>query len=82
MALVDAEGHILALAVMPANVQDYDTLTAFNDSKERRPSLRSAMLDGAFTAERCREWCHLHGMRHHVVEEDPDQTGFVVLERR
>ncbi|MEH3117167.1 MAG: transposase [Methylorubrum populi] len=41
-----------------------------------------SILDGAFTAERCREWCNLHGMRHHVVEKDPDQRGFVVLERR
>ncbi|WP_231343882.1 IS5 family transposase [Methylorubrum sp. B1-46] len=82
VALVDAEGHILALAIVPANVQDRDTLTALDEGKERWPSLRLAILDGAFTAERCRDWCHLHGMRHHVVEKDPDQKGFVVLERR
>jgi transposase len=82
MALVDAEGHILALAVVPANVQDRDTLPALDDGKAAWPSLRLALLDGAFTAERCEDWCHLHGMRHHVVEKDPDQKGFVVLERR
>ncbi|MGF3027714.1 hypothetical protein ACQVP2_33575, partial [Methylobacterium aquaticum] len=32
--------------------------------------------------ERCQEWCHWHGMRHRVVEKEPDQKGFVVLERR
>ena len=45
-------------------------------------SLREAVYDGAFTADRCREWSNLHGMRHRVVERDPGQKGFVVLERR
>ena len=82
MALVDAEGHILALAVVPANVQDRDTLLALKDGMEQWPSLRLAILDGAFTAKRCQDWCNLHGMRHRVVEKQPDQKGFVVLERR
>ena len=80
--LVDAGGHILALAVVPANVQDRDTLPALDDGKVMWPSLRLALLDGAFTAERCQEWCQGHGMRHRVVEKQPDQRGFVVLERR
>jgi len=46
------------------------------------PSLRQAILDGGFVAERCREWSNKHGMRHHVVQRDPEQKGFVVLERR
>ncbi|MBB5761393.1 putative transposase [Methylorubrum rhodesianum] len=78
VALVGAEGHVLALAVVPANVQDRDTLTALDNGKAAWPNLRLALLDGAFTAERC----HLHGMRHRVVEKNPDQKGFVVLERR
>jgi putative transposase len=41
-----------------------------------------AILNGAFTAKRCQDWCNLHGMRHRVVEKQPDQKGFVVLERR
>ena len=82
VALVDGEGHILALAVVPANVQDRDTLPALDTGKVEWPSLRLAILDGAFTAERCERWCHLHGMRCRVVEKDPDQKGFVVLERR
>ncbi|CAO4191880.1 transposase [Methylorubrum extorquens] len=71
VALVDVEGHVLALAIVPANVQDRDTLPALDDGKGKWLSLRLALLDGAFTAERCR-----------VVEQDPDQKGFVVLERR
>jgi putative transposase len=82
VALVDAGGHLLALAVVPASVQDRDTLPALDAGKVTWPSLRLAILDGAFTAERCKEWCHMHGMSHRVVEKQPDQNSFVVLERR
>jgi transposase len=41
-----------------------------------------AVLDGAFTAERCREWSNLHGMRHEVITRPPGQKGFAVLPRR
>ncbi len=50
--------------------------------KAEWPSLREAVLDGGFVAERCRDWSNGHGMRHRVVERDPRQKGFVVLERR
>ena len=82
VALVDADGVWLAVAVVPGNVQDRDCLEALSAGKERWPSLREAVLDGAFTAERCQTWCHLHGMRHRVVERDPGQKGFVVLQGR
>jgi transposase len=82
VALADAEGHILAVAVVSAAVQDRDTLPALDAGKARWPSLREAVYDGAFTADRCREWSNLHGMRHRVVQRDPIQEGFVVLERR
>ncbi|TXM64663.1 transposase [Methylobacterium sp. WL120] len=82
VVLVDAEGHVLALAVVPANVQDRDTLPALDDGKETWPCLRLAIFDGAFTVERCQEWCLVHGMRHRVVDKAPDQNGFFVLEWR
>ncbi len=53
VALVDAEGHVLAVAVVPAAVQDRDTLPALDAGKARWPSLREAVYDGAFTADRC-----------------------------
>jgi putative transposase len=81
-ALVDAEGNWLAIVVVPASVQDRDALSALDAGKAAWPSLRLAILDGAFTAERCREWCNLHGMSHHVAVRDPDQKGFVVLAGR
>ena len=82
VALVDAEGHWLAVAVVPASVQDRDTLEALDTGKVRWPSLREGVYDGAFAAERCREWSNRHGMRHRVVARDPQAEGFVVLARR
>jgi transposase len=82
VALVDADGTWLAVAVVPASVQERDTLPVLDTGKAEWPSLREAILDGAFTAERCREWSNLHGMRHRVVERDPEQKGFVVLAGR
>src|SRR4051794_3659558 len=82
VALVDAEGHRLAVAVVPASVQDRDTLEALDAGKARWPSLREGVYDGAFAAERCREWSNVHGMRPRVVTRDPAARGFVVLARR
>ncbi len=82
VALVDADGTWLAVAVVPGSVQDRDCLDALTEGKQAWPSLREAVLDGAFAAERCEAWCNHHGMRRRVVERDPGQKGFVVLERR
>ena len=82
VALVDADGTWLAVAVVPASVQDRDCLHVLTPGKQAWPRLREAVLDGAFVAERCQVWCNLHGMRRRVVERDPVQKGFVVLERR
>jgi transposase len=82
VALVDVDGTWLAVAVVPASTQDRDTLSALDAGKAEWPSLREAVLDGAFTAARCQEWSNLHGMRHRVVERDPGQKGFVVLAGR
>lgn len=82
VALVDAEGHWLAIAVVPASVQDRDALPALDAGKADWPSLREGVYDGAFAADRCRAWSNLHGMRHRVVTRDPTTPGFVVLARR
>ena len=90
VALVDADGTWLAVAVVPASTQERDTLPALDAGKAEWPSLLSAgeacrgeaVLDGGFVAERCRDWSNGHGMRHRVVQRDPGQKGFVVLERR
>ena len=81
VALVDAAGHWLAVAVVPASVQDRDALPALDRGKVMWPSLREAIYDGAFTAERCRTWSNVHGMRHRIAERDPAAKGVVVVAR-
>jgi putative transposase len=82
VALVDAEGHPLAVAVVAASVQDRDALPALDRDKACWPSLREAIYDGAFAAERCRAWSNFHGMRHRIAARDPAARGFVVIARR
>ena len=82
VALVDAAGHVLAIAVVPASVQDRDALPALTAGKVTWPSLRVAIFDAAFAAERCRVWSHLHGMSHRIAARDPAAKGFVVVARR
>ncbi|HET6467885.1 MAG TPA: hypothetical protein VFG43_05865, partial [Geminicoccaceae bacterium] len=48
VALVDADGTWLAVAVVPAAVQDRDAPPALDDGKAAWPSLREAVYDGAF----------------------------------
>src|SRR5215211_9436230 len=75
VALVDADGIWLAIAVVPASVQDRDTLEALDAGKAAWPSLREGVYDGAFAAERCREWSNVHGMRHRVGRPRPAGRG-------
>src|SRR3954454_2395965 len=82
VALVDAEGHRLAVAVVPASVQDRDAPEAPDAGEARWPTLREGVYDAAFAAGRCREWSNRPGMRHRVVARDPAARGFVVLARR
>ena len=87
VAIVDAEGNWLAVAVGRRKqclrpVQDRDALPALDQGKAQWPGLRLAVFDGAFAAERCREWSNLHGMRHEIVGRSPDQAGFAVQPRR
>jgi transposase len=82
LALVDAEGFWLAVAVLPANVQDWDTLPALDAGKAHWPSLREALVDRIFRPAVCQQWSNFHGMRHHVVERDAAAKGFRVLPRR
>jgi transposase len=54
VALVDADGVWLAVATVPASVQERDTLPALDGGSTHWPSLRVAIFDGGFTADRCR----------------------------
>ncbi|GAC1434547.1 MAG: hypothetical protein NVSMB6_31720 [Burkholderiaceae bacterium] len=82
VALVDADGTWLAVAMVTASIGEHDTLSALNAGKIEKSSLRQAILDGGFVAERCRERSNQHDVRRHVVKRDPEQKGFVVVECR
>ena len=82
VALVDAEGNRLAVAVVPASVQDRHALPALDRGEAAWPSLRLAVFDGAFAAGRRHEWSNRHGMRHEVVAREPGRKGFAVQPRR
>jgi transposase len=82
LALVDAEGFWLAVAVVPGNVQDWEALPALDAGKAHWPSLREVVVDRIFRPAACQAWSNFHGMRHRVVARDPASKGFVVLPRR
>ncbi len=82
IALFNVYGTWLAIAMVPASRQECDTLPALDAGKADWSSLREAILDRGFVAERCRVWQNGHGICHHVVERDPEQIGRIVLDRR
>jgi transposase len=82
VALVDADGTWLAIAVVPTSVQERDTLPALDAGVAEWLSLREVIVDGGFVADRCRAWSNLRGMRQHIVKRDPVQKGFVALKWR
>ena len=82
VAMVDADGGWLAVAVVPASVQERDTLPALDNGKAAWPTVRVALLAGRFTPQPCEEMSNRHGMRHAIVTREPGQKGFAVLPRR
>jgi hypothetical protein len=51
---------------------------ALDAGKARWATLREAVYDGAFAAERCRAWSNLYGMHHRVVARHPVARDFVI----
>ena len=67
---------------MPASLQDRDGLEVLTTGKANWPGLRPCLPDGAFTAERCREWCNLPGRVRRVIGRDPEAKGFEPVFKR
>ena len=65
VVLVDADGVWLAVNTVAASVQERDTLPARDVGSTHWPSLRLAIFDGGFVADRCCEWANFHDMRCH-----------------
>ena len=81
VVLVDADGVWLAIAVVPASVQERGLLPAPGNGRAARSGLHVAILDGAFTAGRRREWSNRHGMCHAIVPRELGWEGFAMLRR-
>jgi transposase len=79
--LVDADGAVLALAVVPGSTQDRDCLPALSLMASLWGSLERAVFDGAFIAERCTLWCERLGMTREIVKRPDAAKGFVALPR-
>ncbi len=71
-----SDGAALVTAVVAANVQDRDCLNVLTTGKANWPSLHLCLLNGAFTAEHCREWCNLQGMIYGIAERNREAKGF------
>ena len=81
VALVDADGTLLAAAVVPASMQDLDCLEALSAGKGSLAQFARNPARRGVHCRACRGWSNLHGMRHQIVRHEPGQKVFVVLDR-
>ena len=79
--VVDVEGDPLGVRVVPADVQDRDTLAALAPDLAAHPSPRLAWVGLGFAAERCGELLARHGIAQELVGT-AGRRGSVVEPRR
>ncbi len=83
-AAVDTLGHLLALAVTPANEQDrvqVEQLAQAVQAAVDEP-VSVAFVDQGYTGEKPAEAASQHGIELHVVKHHEPKKGFVLLPRR
>lgn len=83
-AAVDTLGHLLALRVTPADVQDRAEVGALAEAVQEATgsSVEVAFVDQGFTGEAASEAAAAHGIRLEVVKLAEAKRGFVLLPRR
>lgn len=83
-AAVDTLGHLLALRVTPADVQDRAEVGALAEAVQEATgsSVEVAFVDQGFTGEAAAEAAAAHGIRLEVVKLPEAKRGFVLLPRR
>jgi transposase len=77
VALVDADGVWLAINTVAASVQERDTLPALDGGSTPWPSLRLAIFDGGFIADRCREWTNFMACATTWSTANPDRKALL-----
>jgi transposase len=81
---VDTLGHLLALHVTPANVDDRAAVAALAEAVQEvtGASVELAYVDQGYTGEAAAEAAQAHGIRLEVVKLPDAKRGFVLLPRR
>jgi hypothetical protein len=75
-------GHLLALLVTPANVQDRTQVAALAAVQEATgEAVEVAFVDQGYTGEQAAEDAAAHGIRLEVVKVPEAKHGFVLLPR-
>jgi transposase len=81
---VDTLGHLLALHVTAANVQERAEVERLSEAvaKETGCSVKLAYVDQGYTGDNAAEAAQEHGMELEVVRHTEAKRGFVLLPRR
>jgi transposase len=81
---VDTLGHLLALHVTPANVDDRAAVAALAEAVQdvTGENVELAYVDQGYTGEAAAEAAQAHGIRLEVVKLPDAKRGFVLLPRR
>jgi len=81
--VVDSDGRLLNLWVLPADVGDREAgRMLLEETCERFPGLRRVWADGGYTGPLVDALAALYGVTVEIVSKLAGQVGFVVLPRR
>ena len=82
-ALVDAEGHLLSLEIIPANVQDRDSAAGLiKRALKKYPRLKKIFADGGYAGPKLASALVGLPVQLEVVKRTDKNGGFKVLRRR
>src|SRR5262245_25500062 len=82
-ALVDTEGHLLSLEIIPANVQDRDCAAGLIEKALRKyPRLKKIFADGGYAGPKLASALFGLPVQIEIVKRTDKHGGFKVLRRR
>lgn len=82
-ALVDTEGHLLSLEVIPANIQDRDCAAGLIEKALRKyPRLKKIFADGGYAGPKLASALFGLPVQIEIVKRTDTHGGFKVLRRR
>ena len=82
-ALVDTEGHLLSLEVIPANIQDRDSAAGLIERALRKyPRLKQIFADGGYAGPKLAGALSGLPVKLEIVKRTDRHGGFKVLRRR